>query len=383
MNPSVMASCVLTPKLEAFLRRRPETPCLAIDLDVVARKYGELHACFARAALHYPVRANPTPEVIARLALIGSHFDVGSRTELEVCLAHGVDPARISFGHPIKRSNDIAYAFDRGVRCFGFDSDVELDKIARHAPGAGVFCRLLIAEPPTDWPRWGKFGCVGDMACDLIRRSRASGLAPLGLAFHLGSQQIDPSSWRAALLEAAELYRQLARGGIDLPMINIGGGLPAPYRGRIASLDRYAGAIHRALADAFGLSCPQVLIEPGRALVADAGVIQTEILLVARKSRESETRWMYLDIGRYGGLAETADEFIRYRLRSARSGPTGPVILAGPTCDSSDILYAHLPYDLPWSLETGDRLDILGAGAYTSSYASSFNGVMPLTTYCL
>jgi ornithine decarboxylase len=374
---------VLTEKLDAFLRTRAETPFLAIDLDIVRRKYAELQACFSHGVLHYAVRANPAPEVIATLAAIGSHFDVGSRAELDLCLAHGVGPARISYGHTIKKPVDIAYAFDRGVRCFAFDSDTELDKLAQHAPGAGVFCRLLTAGEPGDWPRSGKFGCVADLALDLLVRSRDRGLVPLGVSFHVGSQQTDPSQWRAPLTEAADLYREAARRGIELSMINIGGGMPAQYRGRIPPIERYAGVIHRALADTFGLSCPAVVLEPGRALVAEAGVIQSEVILIARKSHDADVRWVYLDIGRFGGLAETADEYIRYRLRSPRGGKTGPVILAGPTCDSTDILYAHTPYDLPLSLETGDRLEILSAGAYTSSYASIFNGVPLLRTICL
>jgi len=166
-------------------------------------------------------------------------------------------------------------------------------------------------------------------------------------------------------------------------MINIGGGFPAQYRGRIAPLDRYAGVIHRALADTFGLSCPALMIEPGRSLVADAGVIQAEVVLIARKSPDADARWVYLDIGRFGGLAETQDECIRYRLRTPRTGPTGPVILAGPTCDSADILYEHASYHLPLTLECGDRIEILNAGAYTSSYASAFNGFPLLRTHCL
>jgi ornithine decarboxylase len=373
----------LSHKLETFLLTRPGTPFLAIDLDLVRRKYEDLRSCFPRAAMHYAVKANAAPSVIATLAALGSSFDVGSRAELDVCLAQQVGPERISFGHTAKKAADIAYAFARGVRCFGFDSEGELDKLAQHAPGAGVMCRLQTTGEHADWALSRKFGCVSEMALDLLVRSRECGLDPLGVSFHVGSQQTDPSQWREPLMDAATLYRELARRGIELPRIDIGGGFPAQYRGRITPLDRYAGVIHRALADAFGLSCPAVMIQPGRAIVADAGVIESEIVLIARKSPDAASRWVYLDIGRSGGLTETQDECIRYRLRTPRTGQTGPVILAGPTSDSADMLYEHTAYDLPLSLEVGDRVEILSAGAYTSGYASSFNGFPPLMTYCL
>jgi len=373
----------LSNKLEALLQTRPATPFLAIDLDLVRRKYGDLRANFARAVIHYTVKANPAPGIISTLAALGAHFDIGSRAELDLCLGQNVTPERISFGHTVKKAADIAYAFERGVRWFGFDSEAELEKLAQHAPGAGVLCRVQTTGEHADWPVSRKFGCVPEMALDLLTRSRDRGLVPLGVSFHVGSQQTDPSQWRAPLMEAATLYRELGRRGIDLPRIDIGGGFPAQYRGRIAPLDRYAGMIHRALADAFGVSCPAVTIEPGRAVVAEAGVIQSEIVLIAHKSPDAGTRWVYLDIGKFGGLTETLDECIRYRLRTPRTGQTGPVILAGPTSDSQDILYEHTAYDLPLTLAIGDRVEILNAGAYTSGFASAFNGFPPLRTYCL
>ena len=118
--------------------------------------------------------------------------------------------------------------------------------------------------------------------------------------------------------------------------------------------------------------------------MAEAGVIQSEVVLVSRKSRKDETRWVYLDVGKFGGLAETLNESIKYPLRTSRMGAPGPVVLAGPTCDSADILYEKTPYRLPLDLDAGDRVEILLTGAYTSSYASvGFNGFSPLRTHCL
>jgi ornithine decarboxylase len=374
---------MLTNKLERFLRTRPATPFLAVDVDVVKDKYLELRGAFPHASIHYAVKANPAPRAVALLARLGSGFDVASRPELDLCLSLGVPPDRISYGNTIKKAADIAHAFGSGLRNFAFDSEAELAKIAANAPRAGVMCRLLTTGTHADWPLSKKFGCALDMAFDLLLSCRARQLEPLGVTFHVGSQQTDPEQWREPLEEAARLYREMARRGIELPMINIGGGFPARYRGHIPSLACYARAIGRAIADTFGSSPPRMMLEPGRSLVADAGVIQSEIVLISRKARADRTRWVYLDVGKFGGLAETLDESIKYRLRTPRKGRTGPVVLAGPTCDSADILYERTLYELPLSLTSGDRVEILSAGAYTSSYASSFNGFPPLKTYCL
>ena len=128
---------------------------------------------------------------------------------------------------------------------------------------------------------------------------------------------------------------------------------------------------------------PNTIVEPGRGLVGNAGVIEAEVVLVSKKSEHDETRWVYLDIGKFGGLAETIGESIRYPIRTPRDGDeVGPCVLAGPTCDSADVLYERRPYDLPISLEIGDKVLIEGTGAYTATYASvAFNGFEPLRTY--
>ena len=374
----------LTEKLERFLLTRPETPFLAVDLDVVAAKYHELRDHFPNTPIHYAVKANPERKVVALLAAMGSSFDFASRSELEMCLAYGVSPARLSYGNTIKKSEDIAYAFKRGVRCFAFDSEAELCKLAAHAPGAGVMCRLQTTGENADWPLSRKFGCDLEMAAELLLMACELGLRPTGVTFHVGSQQTDPTQWRRPLCETAGLFRKLAHEHIKLDTVNIGGGFPVPYEGEVPPVSEFAHAINEAMEDAFGTSRPCLMLEPGRSLVAEAGVIQSEVVLVSRKSRHDEARWVYLDIGKFGGLAETLDESIKYPLRTTRTGAPGAVVLAGPTCDSADILYEKTAYTLPLDLQPGDRIELLNTGAYTSSYASvGFNGFPPLRTYCL
>ncbi|HIJ37958.1 MAG TPA: type III PLP-dependent enzyme [Rhodospirillaceae bacterium] len=373
----------MTAKISRFLvENEPETPCLVVDLDVIAANYQALRRFLPIAQVFYAVKANPAAPVIRLLVDLGSSFDTASRAEIESVLAAGASADRISFGNTIKKQRDIAWAFDQGVRLFAFDSLAELEKLAQSAPGSKVFCRLLMTCEGAEWPLSRKFGCDADMAKDLLIKARDLGLEPYGLSFHVGSQQTRLDQWDIAVGKTAMLFSELNEAGIELKMINLGGGLPARYREDVAPVDRYAGAIMDAMTSHFGNNLPQMIVEPGRSLVGDAGIIEAEVVLISRKSYDDETRWVYLDIGKFGGLAETMDEAIKYRLRTTGKGPTGPVILAGPTCDSADILYEKYHYQMPLSLKVGDKVRILATGAYTTSYSAvNFNGFAPLKAY--
>ena len=374
----------MTEKIRRYLAtHRPSTPCLVVDLDVVEENYRRLAKLLPTAEIYYAVKANPARPVIERLGLLGSRFDTASIYEIEQCRAIGIAPERMAYGSTVKKERDIATAHGYGVGLFAFDSEVELDKLARAAPGAQVLCRIAMEGVGADWPLSEKFGCHLDMAVDLLERARATGLDPYGLSFHVGSQQRDVAQWDIAIGRSAMVFSALNRRGIDLKMINLGGGFPARYRRDAAPVERYAEAISTAMTRHFGNNLPRTMIEPGRFIPGDAGIIQTEIVLISRKSYDDERRWIYLDIGRFGGLPEVLDEAIQYRLRTGRDGgPTGPVAIAGPTCDEVDMLYEHAGYELPLALQVGDKIEILSAGAYTATYASvGFNGFPPLGEY--
>jgi ornithine decarboxylase len=372
-------------KIARFLcDRRPETPCLVVDLDMIADAYDLLRRYLSVASVYYAVKANPAPEIVAMLARKGSNFDVASRGEIAMCLENGATADRLSFGNTIKKEKDIAFAYEAGVRLFAFDSAAELEKLARQAPGARVFCRILVSCEGADWPLSRKFGCAPEMAVTLLHRARELELDPYGVSFHVGSQQTDLGQWDRAVGAVAQMFTLLAETDINLRMVNIGGGFPAQYRSEIASLERYAQAVTGALTRHFGNRLPEIIVEPGRSLVGDAGTIQSEVVLIADKG-DGDKRWVYLDVGKFNGLAETMGECIKYRIEApGRSGPPLPVIIAGPTCDSADILYEHTDYRLPRDLTVGDKVEILSTGAYTASYASvGFNGFPPLRTYCI
>lgn len=374
------------PEIERFLAdQQPATPCLILALDVVVERYRTLRSAFPEATVYYAVKANPEPEVIALLARLGSRFDVASPAEIELCLRCGVAPAALSYGNTIKKTADVAYAYRQGVRLFAFDSVMELEKLAVAAPGAAVFCRLLAESEGADWPLSRKFGCANDMAADLLVMASRLGLEPCGVSFHVGSQQRHPGAWNSAIEAAATVTAAVARHGIDLPLLNVGGGFPARYLAPTHAIDDYAGAIEAAVRRRFGATRPALVVEPGRFLTGDAGVLVTEVVLVSRKSYADEERWVYLDTGVFGGLAETLGEAIKYRLVTRPAGgPTGPVVLAGPTCDSLDILYQAHRYQLPLDLAAGDQVLFLSAGAYTKAYCTDgFNGFQPLPVHCL
>jgi len=219
-------------------------------------------------------------------------------------------------------------------------------------------------------------------------RARDLGLEPKGVSFHVGSQQKNPEAWDAAVEGSAELFEALEAEGITLDTVNIGGGLPVKYTDDVDEVGVYANAVMASMTQHFGNMIPHMIVEPGRFLVGDAGIIQAEVVLVSKKAYEDDARWVYLDIGRFNGLAETEGEMIKYPIRTDMGSGTdeaakqGPVILAGPSCDSVDILYQDTPYELPLALKAGDLVQIHATGAYTTTYSSvGFNGFAPLTAY--
>ena len=364
-----------------------ETPCVVINLRTIKKNYIKLQSSFPFAQIYYAVKANPAPQVISLLTELGSNFDIASRYELDKVLALGVPPERISYGNTIKKAVDIAYFFDKGIRMFATDSKEDLKNIAKQAPGSRVYVRILVENSVTaDWPLSRKFGCHPDMAYDLLVQARDAGLTPYGISFHVGSQQRDIGQWNDAIAKTKYLMASLEEEeGIKLQMINMGGGFPANYIQATNDLSEYASEITRYLRDDFGDEIPQIILEPGRSLVGNSGILISEVVLISRKNNTALNRWVYQDTGKFNGLIETLGESIKYPVYTLKDHPDakmGEVILAGPTCDSMDIMYEDCKYKLPLDLKVGDRLYWLSTGAYTSSYASvEFNGFPPIKTY--
>ena len=355
------------------------TPFLELDLDVVADRYARLAASLPGTAIHYAVKANPHPEVLETLAALGSGFDVASPAEVAAATAAGAPAGELLYSHPVKRRDDVAWAHAAGVRLFVVDSPDEVGKVAQAAPGASVLCRLLTSGEGSDWPLSRKYGAPPDACVRMLRDAAQQGLDPAGVAFHVGSQQRDPGAWAAPIHAGAAIFGRLERAGLRPWLVDLGGGFPADHEGGHRPLEDYGRAIVREVRAAFGSRQPQTLVEPGRGLVGDAGALVAQVVAVVRRG---ERRWVYLDAGVFTGLVETLDEAIRYRIETSADGaPTGPAVLAGPTCDSADVLYEHRPVELPLTLAEGDIVRFLAAGAYTSCYSTvGFNGFAPLPT---
>ena len=375
-------------RAEIFARaNRFDRPTLVVDLDEVARRFRALRRGLGRAAIHYAVKANPARELVERLIGEGAHFDCASRGEIELCLGLGARPETISFGNTIKKPADIAFAHHAGVALFAADAEEELEKIAENAPGAEVYIRLLVAESEADWPLSRKFGVSPSAALPLMAYAVQLGLRPVGISFHVGSQTRRAAMWRPALDAFAAVWDEARGAGFPLDLVNIGGGFPAEYGAgaeAISAPEIYAAEVMEMVEARFP-GARRVIAEPGRGLVAEAGVIAAEVVLVSRKSADDLHRWVYLDIGRFSGLAETEGEAIRYRVSTDRDhGPFGSCVVAGPSCDSADVMYEKRPMELPLDLRSGDRVFIHATGAYTSTYSSvGFNGFPPLDVICV
>ncbi len=361
-----------------------ETPVLIVDLEVIKAKFLELQASIPNLQIYYAVKANPLNEVITLLHDLGSNFDVASPHELKQLLRLGISPERMSYGNTIKKARDIRYFYEQGVRLFVTDSETDLHNIAREAPGSQVYFRLLTEGTGADWPLSRKFGAHPDVIYNLILQASELNLDPWGVSFHVGSQQRDIGQWDDAISRCKYLFDAVLEEGIELKMINLGGGYPANYVDPAFSIDEYSAEIMRFLSEDFGDHLPTLVMEPGRSLVADAGVIVSEVVNIASKAKNNLYKWVYLDVGKFGGLIETIDESIKYPIYFEREGMADEIILAGPTCDSMDILYEYIKYLMPDTTQPGDRVFIFTTGAYTQSYSSvNFNGFPPLKAVIL
>lgn len=377
-------------KIKKFAKGK-KTPFLIIDLKKIEEKYDELTKNMPYAKIYYAVKANPEDEIIKLLAKKGSNFDVATIYELDQLLRLKISPEKISFGNTIKKEEDIAYAYKKGIRLFATDSISDVKKLAKAAPGSKVFFRIIMEGGSADWPLSRKFGAHPDMIYHLIFEAKKLGLIPYGVSFHVGSQQRDIGQWDQAISQCTYLFDAVKEEGIELKLINMGGGFPANYINPTHNIETYSKEITRFLEDDFGKQFSkelEIIIEPGRSIAADAGVIVTEVVMISKKSLSNQFDWVYLDVGKFGGLIETLDESIKYPIfaenykRPLKEKECKEVILAGPTCDSTDTLYEKYKYLLPKSLKEGDRLYILSTGAYTRSYSSIyFNGFPPLAVY--
>jgi len=356
------------------------TPYLLLDLDAVEGAYLALTDALPDVAVRYAVKCNPDPRVLGRLHAAGSGFEIASCSELQTLTSLGARADDVIFSSPVKPWTHIREAARAGLWRFAFDSVTELDKLAAHAPGAAVYVRLATSRLGSKVPSEGKFGVDGGQAVQLMRTARSLGLEPYGIAFHVGSQMTQPRAWEEAIRRSAAVLRELRAHGITLRMLDIGGGFPARYAEPVPDLADYGACIRQAVDH--HLPYPiQLCAEPGRALVAEAGVLVATVIGTAERGGSG---WLHLDVGAFNGMMEallTQNRLVYPLADSRASEERRPYHVTGPTCDSQDTMFFGVA--LSHGLVPGDQVYIYTAGAYTTCYASRFNGFGAPTTYCV
>lgn len=331
-------------------------------------------------SVHYAMKCNPDAPLLRYLLQLGSKFEVASYPELQALVAIGANPAAVLFSNPVKIASHILDAARTGVYRFAFDSREELKKIAQYAPGASVYIRLAVNAYKSTVESEGKFGVSVAVGAQLMQLARTLGLNPYGITFHVGSQMENPRAWAQAIRQSGRLMHILRRAGIRINMLDMGGGFPAHHRGSVPSLALLASHIQKAMRAELPYQPENLVIEPGRGLVGDAGVMAATVIGLAQRGRK---KWAHLDVGAFNGMMESLEtqNNLNFPLADSRNSPKKAIYnLTGPSCDSQDTILFGC--NLSANLKVGDRVFIYTAGAYTTSYASRFNGFdIPATYY--
>jgi ornithine decarboxylase len=354
------------------------TPYLVTDLDAISRRHAAFEAALPGVTTRYAMKCNPSPEILRTLAARGAGFEIASLGELRMLQTIGADPAEVLYSNPVKPPTHIAEAARAGLWRFSFDSPNELAKIAEQAPGAAVYVRLRVDDTSSVFPLSRKFGTDVEDAYDLMLLAKRLGLRPYGVTFHVGSQCVNPKAWHDAIREAGQLMDMLLADGIELEMLDLGGGFPARYTSDVPAIEEIGAVVTSAIASLLPYTPSLLVAEPGRHLVAESAVMAATV--IGREARDGEN-WLYVEVGVYNGLMEVLQtpggwDFPMWTSRPGDE-PTLPFTVTGPTCDSTDtIAYGVV---LPVGLEVGDVIYLGSTGAYTLAYASDFNGFPPPT----
>lgn len=352
--------------VEKQLKKGYNKPFLLVDSSIIRNKIRRFKAAMPRVHPHYAAKANPDPRVLKTLIEEGSGFEIASIAELDLLLSLGVPAAEIYYSNPMKSRAYLEYAASKGVEWYVLDSIEELRKIVSIKPDAKLYLRIDTPNIGSDWPLAGKFGThLGDIK-DIIDEAASLGADLAGVTFHVGSQCRNPQNWRVGIERAKNVFEDMRRAGLRPRLLNIGGGYPVRHVKPIPSIEVIADVVNAAIADL--PADIRIMAEPGRYLVSDSACFVCRVVGTATRNGK---RWMYWDAGIFGGIIEVS-EGLRYEILSNRKGNNIPWSIAGPTCDSVDVLmHDEL---LPEDIQEGDFIFIPNAGAYTTAYASNFNG---------
>ena len=347
-------------------RQKYTRPFLILDTAIVRDKVRRFRAAMPRVRPHYAVKANPDRRVLKALIQENCSFEIASTAELDLLLSLGVNPAEVFYSNPVRSRQAVAYAAAKGVEWYVVDSVDELRRVHEIKADAKTYLRVATPNIGSDWPLSGKFGAGAGETREIVLTAAKIGADLAGVTFHAGSQCRNPANWRVGIEKARSLFDTMTKAGLKPRMLDIGGGFPVRHVKPIPSIEVIGAVVNEALA-AFPAEV-QVVAEPGRYMVSDAGYFVCRVMGTTTRGGK---RWMHWDAGLFGGVIETT-EGLKYKFRSDRSGPDIPWHVAGPTCDSVDVILRDEP--LPSDLQEGDFVYIRNAGAYTTAYASEFNG---------
>ncbi|HRB28944.1 MAG: type III PLP-dependent enzyme [Nitrosomonas sp.] len=348
------------------LKKGYQKPFLLVDSNIIRNKTQRFKAAMPRVHPHYAVKANPDRRVLEALIEEGTGFEIASIAELDLLLELGVLAHEIFYSNPMKSRAYLEYAAAKGVEWFVIDSVEELRKIVSVKADAKMYLRIDTPNIGSDWPLAGKFGThLGDIY-EIIQEASELGADLAGVTFHVGSQCRNPQNWRVGIERAKKVFDDMRAMGLKPRLLNIGGGYPVRHTKPIPSIEIIANVINEAIADL--PDSIRIMAEPGRYLVSDSAYFVCRIVGTATRNGK---KWMYWDAGMFGGVIEIT-EGLRYEIITDRSGNPTPWSVAGPTCDSVDVLVHDMM--LPSDMQEGDFIYIPNAGAYTTAYASNFNG---------
>jgi ornithine decarboxylase len=341
-------------------------PYLLVDREIVADKVSLIGKGIRNSKTFYAVKANPDKEVLRLMNSLETGFEIASEGELQILASLGVAPERIITSNPVKTFKFLDQAVAYGVNYFAFDSIAEVDKMARYAPGCNVYVRLSVPNEGSEWPLSKKFGVEMDEAAALLVYAKEKGLNPVGLTFHVGSQCNNVYNWNTAIDKARDLWEVAGQQGIKLTLLDIGGGYPIRYTKNVVDVETIEKKVDKAIRRKFPEDV-EIFIEPGRAVVGDAGVFVSTVI---GKAQRGDENWLYIDVGVFNGLMESIGG-IKYTYVVGSRNDEKVWTIAGPSCDSFDVIDRDVELPEP---EIGNRILILSSGAYTISYASEFNG---------
>lgn len=365
------AQPVLSFELARELGARHGTPLLVVSRSKLIETYQKMREHLPGVEMFYAAKANPDHHILSTLCEQGCSIDVCSFGELQAAVRAGFTADRMLHTHPCKTESNLMDCYDFGVRWFVYDNLLELEKMAQLTPDVNLLLRLAVSASSSMINLSAKFGAALPEAVGLVRAARRRGMNVKGFSFHVGSQCLNPDDYRTALRRIRQVWDQVAEDGTELEVLDIGGGFPAPYRAEAPSIESFCQSIHQGLEEAFGDLPVRLIAEPGRGMCAECVTLVTKVI---GKNTRWDMPWYIIDDGLYGSFSGKVFDHIDYQIlaENADSRPLHPCVLAGPTCDSSDVVAKD---QLMPDMEVGELLLVPTMGAYTSASACPFNGL--------